>query len=203
MKNLEKLASPSDKSFEGSESTHPVVVRGVFGHPFTDLLQQCARRRETTSLEKTKRRKPKRKQVSPVLIRLACRISADEAQARRHQASSLAKSLSFAALILCKIQVYGRGLLCQEDSIYGCAEDSGQSMPYLSLPMGVIVEGSFADEKGLVQGTGFVGAVRLLTFLESCTHPAMVEKDGTLFLVVEVRQAVGDRTCKGILSLLL
>jgi hypothetical protein len=202
MRKLENLASPSDE-FEDFKSIQPVVVRGVFGQPFVDLLQQCARHREIPSSEQTKSRNPKRKQVSPVAIRLACRISGDEARARRQQVSSLAKSLSLAALILCKIQVYGRGRLGQDDSIYGCSEEKGQIAPDLSSPLGVAVEGSFSDENGLVQGTGFVGASRLLTFLESCSHPAMVDKDGTLFLVVVMRQAIGDRTCKGILSLLL
>ena len=195
MSDLEKIASRHDDDDELDESNPPVVVRGLFGQPFVDLLQQCARLPSQAS-SSTKERRPRRKR-SVDGIRVACLVSTEEAQGRMDRVASFANSLSLAALIRCKIQVYGGGTLVPGDSINGNGEVASDS-----TRLGVVVEGSFSGSKGMVQGFGFVGAARLLAFLGSCPNPAMMANEGELCLVVEMSRETGT-TCQGILSLLL
>ena len=202
MSELLRLASPMGTS-DDNAADRPVVVRGVFGQPFVDLLQQCARLPPQALHEQSKQRRPRRKHIRPDVVKLACRVSNDEARSRIGRVSSLANSLSLAALIRCKIQVYGRGTLEQGDFIFGRSTEKGDAFSDRSKEIGVVVEGSFSGDQGLVQGYGFISAAKLLAFLMNCVHPDMMRNDGALSLIVELRRGTTSTICLGTVSLLL
>lgn len=199
---LSRLASTMGTP-DGNTTARPVVVRGVFGQPFADLLQQCARLPAQASHERSNQRRPRRKHIRSNVIRLACRVSDDEAQGRIGRVSSLANSLSLAALIRCRIKVYGRGTLEHGDFIFGCSREKRDASSEHSREIGVVVEGFFSGDNGLVQGYGFISAAKLLAFLMNCLHPDMMPNDGVLSLVVELRRGTTSAVCSGIVSLLL
>ena len=115
----------------------------------------------------------------------------------------MASSLSLAALIRCKIRVYGRGALEQGDVIFGRSTEKADALSDRSNEIGVVVEGSFSDDQGLVQGYGFIGAAKLLEFLMNCLHPDMMPDGGELSLIVELRRGATSALCLGVVSLLL
>jgi hypothetical protein len=189
---------------EGNNPESVVVVRGIFGQPFVDLLMQCSRTPTTSSANK--KRRPRRPTKINKTLPLACRVSLDESQERREQAAALSQSLSLAALIPCRIHVQGRGTLRVGDSIH-TFEHSSSSEMVAGLQLGIIVfPGTFSEALGIVRGFGFVGAVRLLKFLRDCHHPALAwdSSAGTMSLMVEVK-ARNNRalSCQGALSLIL
>jgi hypothetical protein len=206
---LERIASCSKEvgAATGGQTTDIVVVRGMFGHPFADLLQQCGRVPEKETSSQSRRRYRRKRQIDPGVIRLACRIPGEETTQRLNRAMALSQSLSLDALIQCRIEVCGRGTLQVGDSIYGCSTDENNATTLLpdTVALGMVLNGSFSG--GSVHGCGLVGATRLLAFLARCRHPAMAvgTRGSGLLLVVELGRDSGKEhvsyRCKGTLSL--
>jgi len=209
LKQLESITGIGEPS---SDDVRVAVVRGSFGQPFVDILQQCGRLLETSRVDtqrskhenkhgRLRRRQKKTKQQ----IMLSCPSSKEDSDVRRTKAASLERSLSLPALLRCQIRVVGRGSVYQGDSLYAyeLLRDRKTKHQWKDQ-LGVIVfDGSFDTSMGQVYGIGFVGARCLLKYLSSCQNAAVMIQNGRIELLVNIVGNKGNSSFHGTLSLVL
>jgi POPLD (NUC188) domain len=214
---LRKLVvAPSISEIQSSvdgEGIKVVVVRGIYGQPFLQLLEQCHAATFAAKLnvmpnvankQIAQGRRHRRKSLDPYKLRFANRTSEKVAKSRMEHAKVLASNLSLPALLRCHLQVYGRGTLSPMDAIC-TSQDSNETNPTMDLCiiLGVVLYGSFSEVTGFAEGFGFISAAKLLEYLSSCRHPPLMVKSGKPCLLTQVKREPTSKATKALLSLLL
>jgi hypothetical protein len=173
-----------------------VVVRGDYGQPFRAALAASASFQQPTSAKG--RRRNRRAQLPPnTLVKAPC-LPEEQASKFRGSCNALLQSLSLPALLVCHIQIPGRGALLPGDSLVST---------HSSAELGFVSTGSFSPSRGLYHGIGIVGAASFLKDIAATDreHPSFIVRKGDgskeIQLGVTVRKESGE--VFGTLSLLL
>ena len=194
-----------------------VVVRGYYGSPFLQLLHGCGKPFLVNTLERRRKRRPRRTVRPPDWAVHASPLSNKEAELHSSLCQQLSLSLSLPALLRCELYFEGKGTLDVGDEILPMTRpddqngsEAGDSDEYKlvhSSPLGVVTGGGFSPSRGKYHGIGFVSAAKLINALDGTVHGmglAIPQSDGqrTMALkVMVVRDASVSRVA--LLSILL
>lgn len=192
------LVIPSQPQSLDTSSTalSPVIVRGDFALPFFQALQASSHSqspRTPSSTSCSGHRKRKRRPVIPSQEPTqAPPLSREQTVRFRESCLALLSTLSLPAVLICKIQVHGRGRLHPCNVIVSSSED---------IILGFITASTFSSSLGCCQGTGIVSAVAYMRALsEICRiKPALVvNHELRLSVIVQNNGTV----CRGSLALI-
>ncbi|CAJ1934948.1 unnamed protein product [Cylindrotheca closterium] len=186
---------------ESDDDTSTVVVRGAFVQPFVQALQGCGQQppessgQNEASVGTHKLRKRNRRRAKPLNdVLKAPPLSKQNSEAWKQSCFGLRSSLSLPAMLVCHVQVAGKG-----------AMQPGDEVRFESIRLGYITIASFSLGRGTCHGISVVGAARLLHALESSSsnsgrHVRSPDSSRSLQLAVTVR--AGDTHCQGSLSIM-
>lgn len=154
--NWNSLVSQSSDKNDEEESTvsqlQVVVARGAFAQPFVDALNGCGQLMPSSSPKSTctRRRKHRQARQSNNVVQ-APPLSQNDANILNERCSILRSSLSLPAVLVCHLQVSGRGTIA-----------SGATVLLSSILLGFVTAGTFSLKRGSCHGIVVVGAARLL-----------------------------------------
>eukprot|EP00980_Cylindrotheca_fusiformis_P002042 scaffold449_cov138-Cylindrotheca_fusiformis.AAC.18 len=196
----EPLDSKKDGSTTTATTTKVVVAvaRGAFAQPFVDALSGCGQRISLSRNQtgSTRRRRKHRRAGSHNGFAKAPPLSKDQTKMWKEACTVLKSSLSLPAVLICQVQVSGRGTIV-----------TGATVQISSITLGYVTCGAFSLKRGSCHGIVVVGAGRLLealTTIEGNMGRIFRPPNGS---AVEVHLAVtvksGDApSCEGIISII-
>ncbi|KAL3941037.1 MAG: hypothetical protein SGBAC_004543 [Bacillariaceae sp.] len=191
----------TDGSYDASDvDSSTVVVRGAFMQPFVQALQGCGQQpaefsgQKAASLGANKPRKRTHRRARPLNeISKAPPLPKQHSEAWKQSCLGLRSSLSLPALLVCHIQVAGKGAMQSGDEVY-----------FESIRLGSVTTASFSLVRGACHGIAVVGAARLLHALEAsgCNSGRHVRSpDGSRSLQLAVTVSDGGIHSQGSLSI--
>jgi hypothetical protein len=176
------LEDPSDR---------PVVVRGTFGEPFLRALNSSA----IFPTAASKHRRKRRSSECPRFLVPAKPLSEQEGSKHQEFCESLLRSLSLPALLLCRIQIAGRGNLTAGSRLYSSTEPK--------VLLGYATVGTFSAARGRPDGLGVLSAARFLEYVAAPAAVVVRRLDGCNELQLQVCVNGVDDYYDGTISLLL
>lgn len=174
-----------------------VVVRGGFGKPFIDTMSGCGI--VPHSGNSPAQRRKRRRVRDPSLSVSAQRLSKEQAAVHLGVCTTLSKSLSLPAVLLCHLRVVGPGSVAAGSGLY--------ALEPLGIHLGIATAGTFSSSLGAFQGIGVVGAARLLEVIASAgsTGAAIISNrpDGGMEIQLRIRVSNEGSWCESSLALLI
>eukprot|EP00978_Attheya_sp_CCMP212_P048110 scaffold474080_cov63-Attheya_sp.AAC.5 len=183
-KKIEKVHKDGVRKFRGIEwnefasetreadtEENVVVVRGVFGMPFADVVRGCGH--YPISVSNIQKRRPRRRVRPPNESVTALPLAPDEAENHQNMCKAMSSNLSLPALLRCQIRMDLKGTLELGACIYSSETPTSPSVEDRDdQKLGHIMAGSFSPSRGYIHGVGFVSAKRLLHAVASATKTA-------------------------------
>ncbi|EJK65796.1 hypothetical protein THAOC_13308 [Thalassiosira oceanica] len=199
----DKLIPRTKNDYAGS--TAPLVVRGSFGAPFVQLANGCGRF-QSSALDQTTTRRPRRRKRSPNSFVKASSLSTAEYSSQSNLCRQLKSSLSLPAILRCELICEGKGRFEVGDSIFTVSRDPGEANgEAVNQPLGFVSSCGFSPSRGKPHGVGFIGASRFIDALDRTEHAVGVtipqSNERKMALRVVVKSGNGA-SCGVILSLL-